>query len=233
MVDRVRPLKLESSTRGTEVDEFPTELDPSEDYIEVRGVMFQNDTSDDEVAYLSRDASNELIFKDTNLSAERTLRWIRTVQNLYSGAALEGQTVQTDGLGGIQLATVVSGYPPEFDYATALTEQITTSGTFIPAISHTTADLSSGAYLVLAQGTIRGSLSSTVLGVQSQIDDTETFGNISAAPGVKDGDFQFFAHIIKESWSGVHQVDLDYKRSSGGGEAKIRDCRITLWKVGN
>lgn len=230
--DRVRPLKLESSVRGTETDEFPTELDPSEDYIEVRGIVFQSDTSDDEVAYINR-STNELVFKDTNLSAERTLQWLRTVQNLYSGAALEGQTVQTDGAGGIQLATVVSGYPPEFDYAVALTEQITTSVSFIPALSHTTNDLSSGTYIVLAQGTIRGSLSSTILGVQAQLDDTETFGEISAAPGVKDGDFQFFAHIIKESWSGVHQVDLDYKRSAGGGEAKIRDCRITLWKVSN
>lgn len=41
MVDKVRPLKIEKSTDGGgDVDPFPTELDPVEDYVSVKGVSF-------------------------------------------------------------------------------------------------------------------------------------------------------------------------------------------------
>ena len=72
--DRIRPLKLESpATGGTQDDAFPTEADPHEDYPDVRGVTFQNDTSNDEDVYLERDASDNLVFKDKVVSTEKTL----------------------------------------------------------------------------------------------------------------------------------------------------------------
>lgn len=72
MSDRVRPLKMETSLRGTELDEFPTALDPSEDHVEARGMFLQNDTSDDEVVGVSRDASNNMTFDDTANSVTLT-----------------------------------------------------------------------------------------------------------------------------------------------------------------
>ncbi len=43
-MDRVRPLKYESpSTGGTQTNEYPTELNPSEDYISAKGVSFGPD----------------------------------------------------------------------------------------------------------------------------------------------------------------------------------------------
>ena len=42
MVDKVKPLKLESSaTGGTEDDLFPHEADPSEDYLAAKGISFE------------------------------------------------------------------------------------------------------------------------------------------------------------------------------------------------
>lgn len=64
-MDRVRPLKFESAeTGGTEEDAFPTALDHNEDYVDVRGITIQNNSSNDETVYISRDASNNLVFKD-------------------------------------------------------------------------------------------------------------------------------------------------------------------------
>lgn len=42
MVDKVKPLKFESSaTGGTENDEMPRETDPSEDYLAAKGLSFE------------------------------------------------------------------------------------------------------------------------------------------------------------------------------------------------
>ncbi len=72
--DRIHPLKFESpDTGGTETDEFPNSSDSNEDFVDCRGITIQNDTSDDETVYVSRDSSNNLIFKDGIVSTEKTL----------------------------------------------------------------------------------------------------------------------------------------------------------------
>lgn len=63
-LDRVRPLKLEDpATGGTELDPVPNELDPNEDYTDVRGVVFQDDESNDETVYATR-AGGNMMFHD-------------------------------------------------------------------------------------------------------------------------------------------------------------------------
>lgn len=42
MVDKVKPLKLETSIDGTEVDPFPREADPIEDFLAAKGLAFEN-----------------------------------------------------------------------------------------------------------------------------------------------------------------------------------------------
>lgn len=42
MVDKIKPLKLETATDGTEFDFSPRELDPSEDFVATKGVAFEN-----------------------------------------------------------------------------------------------------------------------------------------------------------------------------------------------
>lgn len=88
MADRVRPQKLESpASGGTELDEFPTAVDPGEDHIDARGYFIQNDTSDDEVVQLSRDASDNMTFKDGVVVGTKTLT------DLLAGASLLGKAL--------------------------------------------------------------------------------------------------------------------------------------------
>lgn len=43
MADKIKPLKIESAaTGGTQNDGFPTETDPSQDYLATKGIAFEN-----------------------------------------------------------------------------------------------------------------------------------------------------------------------------------------------
>jgi hypothetical protein len=72
-LDRVKPLKLESiDTGGDEDDQFPTSMDPHEDYIELRGLVFDTPTVADETTVISRDG-DDMTFKDVNNPTPVTL----------------------------------------------------------------------------------------------------------------------------------------------------------------
>lgn len=87
-IDRVHPLKFESAASGgTEDDEFPTGLDKNEDYVDSRGLSVQNDTSDDELVRVSRDAANNLTFQDGVVAGTKTL-----TQVLATGAGVSEAT---------------------------------------------------------------------------------------------------------------------------------------------
>jgi hypothetical protein len=63
MVDKVRPLKLESTaTGGGMEDSFPTALNPAQDYIAPKGIAFES--SDDQL--IDIDGSGNIQFTDTN-----------------------------------------------------------------------------------------------------------------------------------------------------------------------
>jgi hypothetical protein len=63
--DRVHPLKFEDpASGGVETDEFPTAMDQNEDYVDARGMTFQNATSDDEAVTSERDAEDNLVLTD-------------------------------------------------------------------------------------------------------------------------------------------------------------------------
>lgn len=72
-LDRVQPLKIEdSASGGDELDSFPTGLNRNEDYVDSRGSVYQNDTSNDETVMVDRDSGNNLVFTDP-LAGSHTL----------------------------------------------------------------------------------------------------------------------------------------------------------------
>lgn len=60
MVDKVKPLKIEDTTSGGDLDMMPKELDPAEDYVSVKGVALEN--SDSTLIDLN---TNEIQFTDS------------------------------------------------------------------------------------------------------------------------------------------------------------------------
>lgn len=61
MVDKVQPLKLENpALGGTEIDVFPTEADPTEDYLACKGIAFE----DNDNRLIDLDGSGNMQFRD-------------------------------------------------------------------------------------------------------------------------------------------------------------------------
>lgn len=112
-LDRVQPLKLESpESGGTETDDFPTSMDRNEDYVDCRGVVFQNDSSDDETVYSSRDVSGNMTFTDV-VSGTKTLAqlldtlWADDLTNLKPQT--DGRGIRLYHVSGVQSAILQRG----------------------------------------------------------------------------------------------------------------------------
>lgn len=86
MLDRVKPLKLESpDTGGVENDEFPTSMDPTEDFVECAGIVIDDATHEDESTVIARNDKN-MIFKDGN-----NLLYVTLTQLLENSAARDNR----------------------------------------------------------------------------------------------------------------------------------------------
>lgn len=97
MVDRVKPLKIEGpDSGGTQADEFPTSANKNEDFLDCRGISIQDDSSDDETTLLSRDASGNMTFEDSQAGSY-------TLTELTSGG-FDINNVVWDVAGGIVYA---------------------------------------------------------------------------------------------------------------------------------
>lgn len=82
MVDKIRPLKLESSASGgTENDLFPSETQPSEDYISCKGISFEG--SDNSLLQLQ---GSEIGFVDL-ISGTKKFKTLKTIEYTFSDQA--------------------------------------------------------------------------------------------------------------------------------------------------
>lgn len=91
MVDKVKPLKVEDATSGTESNPFPTETDPAEDYLAAKGVAFEN--VDTHLIY--RDGADIKVTDPT--VGTRSMNDLRTDnQNSFDGSAASPAFTATD-----------------------------------------------------------------------------------------------------------------------------------------
>lgn len=63
MVDKVKFLKLESPEDGTQYDPTPTEANPQEDYVAIKGIAFQDSEN-----IIIESIGGELRFRDTKVT---------------------------------------------------------------------------------------------------------------------------------------------------------------------
>lgn len=83
--DKVKPLKMESpASGGTETDEFPTEVNDSEDYLDAKGIVFSSD--DNKCIDIAADGS--LQFSDANFTNKKFKDLVSAgITNLDGGSA--------------------------------------------------------------------------------------------------------------------------------------------------
>jgi hypothetical protein len=72
MADRVKPLKYETPEFGTELDEVPTEVNPTEDFLAAKGISFEN-----LIDSTIWSESGIIKFKDAVLTTAKTLNELR------------------------------------------------------------------------------------------------------------------------------------------------------------
>lgn len=91
MVDKVKPLKLEDATSGTQVNPFPKETDPTQDYISGKGLALENlDT------HLIDRSGNNIQFTDPTLGT-KTVTQLRTdIDNSFDGSGATPTFTATD-----------------------------------------------------------------------------------------------------------------------------------------
>lgn len=88
MVDRIKPLKIESpDSGGTQTDDFPTSVNKNEDFLDCRGVTVQDDSSDDDLVRISRDG-DDLTFLDKNNA-------VKTLSQLLAGGGITADQHKT------------------------------------------------------------------------------------------------------------------------------------------
>jgi len=68
-IDKVKPLKIEDTTSGSDLDMMPKEADPTEDYVASKGIAFEN--SDNTTI---QGDSGVMKFKDTDVTTEVSLQ---------------------------------------------------------------------------------------------------------------------------------------------------------------
>lgn len=76
-MDIIRPLKLESNIKGTEIDLGPTEADPQEDYISAKGFIVR----DVDAIRIDDDGNGNLIFRDSVSGGPHTLADLLSVSS--------------------------------------------------------------------------------------------------------------------------------------------------------
>lgn len=109
MVDRIKPLKIESpDSGGTQTDEFPTSVNKNEDFLDCRGVTVQDDSSDDDLVRVSRDASGNMTFLDQ-------ANTIKTLTELVAGSG--GLTPTTHAALDQLVHELSEGYYEEYTYS--------------------------------------------------------------------------------------------------------------------
>jgi len=65
-LDRIKPLKIESTdSGGDEDDQYPTSLDPTEDHVECAGIVLDDPDQIDESTVITR-VDADMLFKDGN-----------------------------------------------------------------------------------------------------------------------------------------------------------------------
>jgi len=92
MVDKIKPLKLEHPTEGTQIDFAPTESNPSEDYIAVKGVSLEG--SDNHRIEI---VDNEIAFYDPVSGSKKIKNTIPDVQKDDVTVVEDTNTINFEG----------------------------------------------------------------------------------------------------------------------------------------
>lgn len=249
-VHRVQVIKQESAALGGDSADDngfggPLPIEPQEDALEAAGVYFQDSLARDLLVYLARD-TGRLVGRDTvDTTPFPILRHASRheengldelfAENLGSGTLVPDRVMVTDGLGGWVISdfALVQALVPELNTVESAALSTTASTTYQNKATLTTTALLGGTYFILYQAVMSGSQNGTVFKSRSVLDgDTVTpLNEIVMKSSANGTQLPYFGHKVSVLAAGVHEVKLDWAVDSGGGNAEVRQARISLWRI--
>lgn len=238
MAQKVKPLKMEDTTSGGDLDMIPVETKPSEDYVAAKGLALENlDT------YLIDRSGNDIQFTDPTVgtkSVDSVRSTARVSANDTTPSFLFSKLVPGIGIslselndGANETLSIINNsgnFGDVFTFNESESESSTTSSLYQEKLKLTTPSLDAGSYYLSWYYEVKTDTGSNkTLITQVQRDDTEvlsesdhidTRGNFQGAAG-----FDFLTLT-----AGVHFFDIDYKVGTTT-TATIKRARMIIWRI--
>ena len=235
MVDKVKPLKLEDTTDGTEFDMTPTETNPTEDYLAAKGLAIEN--SD----LILIDASgNEIQFTDPTNGTKSISDLLDAEQEDFdpTGTILTstktGPAIREIAAGGIPIDALT-----EFEAFSDDAEESTTSNGWVTKnnFPYTTSVKSAGDYVVDFSAQIGQSDKEKTVGFRVQWREGTsgswtTLADARNGLGADDGtELRTAFRVITLSSDTEFQIRIQWGQTDDGGTGTIQNATIKIGKV--
>lgn len=154
------------------------------------------------------------------------------VEGLGTNETNEDRYLVPDGANGL-LWQDKPVYGTEYQYAESLIESSTTSTSFQEKLKLTSTTVPAGDYMVGWSGEVRNTSDERGVNWRVQLNDATDLaeGRFDNPEDLDDSYISFsgFAQVTLTEAS--HTIDIDWSRSSGGGNARIRNARLQLYRV--
>lgn len=223
MADKVKPLKIESSsTGGTQNDGFPTEVNPSQDYLASKGIAFENNDN----RTIDLDGSGNIQFIDATETVAKTVRQLRTAsENIFTAV---DDITDTNVQDAIRKANTFGSY---WQTTSDSGETSTTSTTvWSTKLTLTTPSLPSGDYILNFTFVWRAANANRTLDgrVRDGSTDLLTFRPFTPSTSEQAVASGF---IFLSSVSGVKTYTLEFKVFTTATTVYMRNAVFGFWRV--
>jgi hypothetical protein len=117
----------------------------------------------------------------------------------------------------------------------SLGEESTTRSEFGRKVRNVfTSDSATAKHVVMYDATLEVTSGNAWFEVQLVLDDDQNtpLASLKQKPGGSDRQIKFSGHIEPTVYGeGAHTIDIEYKRAGGSGSVKIKDAKVTIWRV--
>jgi len=112
-------------------------------------------------------------------------------------------------------------------------EESSTKSSFVQKVRNSFTSSSADAkYIIFYDAIIETSSSNCYAEVQLILDGSTVLTSVTRNPGGPSEQMKFSGHITPTAFgAGPHTVDVEYKKASGGGSVKIKEAKVTIWRV--
>jgi len=239
MVDKVKPLKIEDSTSGTELDCCPTESNPAEDYLAAKGVAIENNDN----LLIDSDGS-EIQFTDPTNGTKKVSDLLDAEQEDFDNTGTTLTSTKTgpaireifNSLGDIPIEALT-----EFEAFSDDAEESTTVNTYRTKNNYpvTSSTKSAGTYVIDHSAQIGQSDALKLVGHRVQW-RTGTSGSWTTLVDIRDSvatddgyQVRTGFNLVTIATSTVIQVRIQWGQTDDGGTGYIKNAAVKIGKVSN